>query len=619
MDGMFARKATDRDETAEDGARPFDHAAATALPGLPDHDTFDGELVSDPLPMDEIEDAANSLLEEFGLGNVGGEDPRSGNADDEEAQSPSLAADEPNETADGLPAGRNISAAAAAAASRSDDPVALFLREMGVAEPLTREAEIAIAQRIEAGRDAMLAALCESPTTAAALTAWRDAIAAGRMPLRDVIELEATAAASLPEETLLETPAEGEDAAAELPHATIDARLKPEALAALDAALDGLAALRAAGAGSAKAAVVAKARAEAVALVTGLRLRPARIEELIERLREANRALMMLDGRALRLAEAARISRADFLKLWNGGAAGATARLEGAAKGAGLRDLKAGLLEVRAELERIEASCGLTAPQLRRLHVEAAGAERDMRRAREELTRANLRLVVYIARKYRNRGLMLGDLIQEGSLGLMRAVEKFDWRRGFKFATYATWWIRQSVTRAIADQSRTIRVPVHMTETVGKVVRTGRRLAQQTGREPTPEELATRLGMPLEKVRTVQGLAKEPVSLEAPIGEEGDARLGDLIEDKDAILPFDAAARAGLRDAAGKVLGDLTPREERILRMRFGIGMNSEHTLEEVGRTFGVTRERIRQIEAKALGKLRQSNQGRALRSFLEA
>jgi RNA polymerase primary sigma factor len=612
MDGMFARKATDQDEMAGAEPLPFGHSGANAdMSGLPEGDAFDTEMVADPLPMDEIEDAANSLLEEFGFGS--GDDRRAEGGDDDEAQSPSLAADEPLETPDGQPAGRNISVAAAAAASRSDDPVALFLREMGVAEPLTREAEIAIAQRIEAGRDAMLAALCESPTTAAALESWRDAIAAGRMPLRDVIELEATAAASLPEETLLEPAAEGEDAAAEAPHATIDARLKPEALAALETALEGLATLRAAG------PKAAKARAEAVALVTGLRLRPARIEELIERLREANRALMMLDGRALRLAEAARISRGEFLKLWNGGAAGAASRLEGAAKGAGLRDLKAGLVEVRAELARIEAASGLTAPQLRRLHTEAAGAERDMRRAREELTRANLRLVVYIARKYRNRGLMLGDLIQEGSLGLMRAVEKFDWRRGFKFATYATWWIRQSVTRAIADQSRTIRVPVHMTETVGKVVRTGRRLAQQTGREPTPEELANRLGMPLEKVRTVQGLAKEPVSLEAPIGEEGDARLGDLIEDKDAVLPFDAAARAGLRDAAGKVLGDLTPREERILRMRFGIGMNSEHTLEEVGRTFGVTRERIRQIEAKALGKLRQSNQGRALRSFLEA
>lgn len=613
MDGMFARKATDRDEMAGAGNLPYDHAGATDMAGMSEHESFDTEMVADPLPMDEIEDAASSLLEEFGLGNSGGDD-RVAHGDDEET-APTLAADEPQEAGDGQPAGRNISAAAAAAASRSDDPVALFLREMGVAEPLTREAEIAIAQRIEAGRDAMLAALCESPTTSAALAGWRDAIAAGRMPLRDVIELEATAAANLPEETLLEPAAEGEDAAAEAPHATIDARLKPEALAAIETALGGLTTLRAAG----PKAAVAKARQEAVALVTGLRLRPARIEELIERLRDANRALMMLDGRALRLAEAARISRGDFLKLWNGGATGAAARLEGAAKPAGLRDLKAGLVEVRAELARIEEGCGLTAPQLRRLHAEAASAERDMRRAREELTRANLRLVVYIARKYRNRGLMLGDLIQEGSLGLMRAVEKFDWRRGFKFATYATWWIRQSVTRAIADQSRTIRVPVHMTETVGKVVRTGRRLAQQTGREPTPEELATRLGMPLEKVRTVQGLAKEPVSLEAPIGEEGDARLGDLIEDKDAILPFDAAARAGLRDAAGKVLGDLTPREERILRMRFGIGMNSEHTLEEVGRTFGVTRERIRQIEAKALGKLRQSSQGRALRSFLEA
>jgi RNA polymerase primary sigma factor len=370
-----------------------------------------------------------------------------------------------------------------------------------------------------------------------------------------------------------------------------------------------------------------------VALIRSLRLREARIEELVAPLKEASRRLGLLDGRALRLAQAAGLSRDAFLGLWNGaGPEGAervrraAAALRPARRGAGaaatqaaaLRALEEGLAEILAEAARVEAGAGgMRAAEIRRIHAAVTRGDRDMRRAKEELTRANLRLVVHIAKRYRNRGLMFGDLIQEGNIGLMRAVDKFDWRRGFKFATYATWWVRQAITRAIADQARTIRVPVHMAETAGKIARVARRLVQESGREPTPEELSARLGMPIEKVRAVQRLAREPVSLETPIGEDGDAELGDLIEDREAVQPFDAVARQSLRDAAARMLSGLTPREERILRMRFGIGMPSDHTLEEVGKTFGVTRERIRQIEAKALKKLQTGTRSRALKSFL--
>ena len=346
-----------------------------------------------------------------------------------------------------------------------------------------------------------------------------------------------------------------------------------------------------------------------------LRLRGDRLAELVGRLREANRRLVTLDGQALRLAQGAKLERELFLRLWDGSEAGVQ-RLARAAKGG--RPLRDALTVVRAQIAALEQETGLAATALRRVHGDVARGERDMRRAKDELTRANLRLVVHIARKYVNRGLMFGDLIQEGNIGLMRAVDKFDWRRGFKFSTYATWWIRQAITRSIADQARTIRVPVHMTETVGKIARAARRLAQESGREPSTEELAARLGLPLDKVRTVQRLVKEPVSLEAPIGDDEEGRLGDLIEDKDAVMPFDAAARTNLRETAARALSGLTPREERILRMRFGIGMNRDHTLEEVGRTFNVTRERIRQIEAKALKKLQHGMQARALRGFLE-
>ncbi|WP_237182589.1 RNA polymerase sigma factor RpoD [Roseomonas marmotae] len=499
-----------------------------------------------------------------------------------------------------------------ASMSRTDDPVRMFLREMSGTDLLTREAEIAVAQRIEAGRDDMLAGLCEHPGTFTMLTSWYDSMMQGQVPLRDMVEVEAMAAADAA--ASVETSPEGDEAEPGL-HSTLEEKMKPEVLASFEALFAARARLPEASAEEAR-----ELRRELATLLANVHLRPARLDQLVATVREAKRKLMALDGRASRAAQGCGVSATDFMRIWDGGEAAIPGVLKlekPRRRGAPVINLAAELKGVRAEIAKLEVENGLSAPRLREVCNAVAQGERQMRRAKEELVQANLRLVVHIAKRYRNRGLMFGDLIQEGNIGLMRAVEKFDWRRGFKFGTYATWWVRQAITRSIADQSRTIRVPVHMTETAAKVARTSRRFAQKAGREPTPEELAGELGMSPDKVRTVQRLAREPISLEAPIGEEDDGRLGDLIEDENAVMPFDAAARSSLRDAATSVLSGLSPREERILRMRFGIGAENEHTLEEVGRTFNVTRERIRQIEAKALKKLQQSRRGRALRSFL--
>jgi RNA polymerase primary sigma factor len=503
-----------------------------------------------------------------------------------------------------LPAAASSQGNVGAAGGSTSDPVRMFLRDIGNTELLSREQEIALAQRLEAGEAMTLAALCECPATFAAIAAWRDALHDGRIGLRDLIEVEA-----MPGGTgALAAPDEAADPA-------VEEGLRPTTLALLDTILAANAALRAA---RGKPGQAYQDRLCAmVADMQRLGLRRSRIEPLIGELKAASGRLVALDRAAIGLGGAARIERAAFLKLWDGSAASVT-RVERTVAPAQRKALRSGLAGIRSDIEQLEDETGLPIGELRRVLRDISRGEREARQARDTMMQANLRLVVHIAKRYRNRGLMFGDLIQEGNLGLMRAVEKFDWRRGFKLSTYASWWIRQAMTRAIADQAPTIRVPVHMKETAGQVLRAGRRIAQQTGREPTLEELADRLNLPLEKVKTARELVREPVSLEMPVGEDGDAQLGDLVEDRNAVMPFEAAARAVLRERASQLLSGLTPREERILRMRFGIGTDRDHTLEEVGRLFNVTRERIRQIEAKALSKLRASMGGEALRELLE-
>ena len=541
---------------------------------------------------------------------------------------------------------------------RTDDPVRMYLREMGSVQLLSREGEVAIAKRIEAGREAMIAGLCESPLTVQAIIIWRDELLAGKVLLRHIIDLGATYAG--PDGTILpnvngigedlpkeERAAEGDEAAPSeeegegddmennVSLSAMEAELKPRVLETFDSIADNYKKLRRLQVEHVEQRMQNKQltpaqerkykelKADIVTAVKSLSLNNNRIEALVEQLYDINKRLISHEGRLMRLAESHGVAREEFLKHYQGWELDPKWVLRVSKLGGrGWKDFvakaKDGIHDLRENIHNLASETGLEIQEFRRIVMMVQKGEREARQAKKEMIEANLRLVIALAKKYTNRGLQFLDLIQEGNIGLMKAVDKFEYRRGYKFSTYATWWIRQAITRSIADQARTIRIPVHMIETINKIVRTSRQMLHEIGREPTPEELAEKLAMPVDRIQKVLKIAKEPISLETPIGDEEDSHLGDLIADDNAVSPDLAAIQSNLRETTTQMLATLSPREERVLRMRFGIGLNSDHTLEEVGQQFSVTRERIRQIEAKALRKLKHPSRSRTLRSFLD-